>query len=232
MLAAYGDFLLGAPRQLNGFFAFHAGQRQECLVRLDIMGLDAELVRVAEAARRRLLESQHAVDRARADYHHAIRRLHAAGGSLREIAEVLRLSHQRVHQIIDEADGPARWWWRRRGRRRQGPAGPCSFCGRSREASARLIAGPGVFICDRCVAAARALAAGAADERAQAPLAVEPAGSGSCCSFCGKEAGQVRRLVAGRLAAASGGKPGKGQGTRICDECLALCEEILTATAP
>jgi hypothetical protein len=29
--------------------------------------------------------------------------LHAAGGSLREIAEVLRLSHQRVHQIIDEA---------------------------------------------------------------------------------------------------------------------------------
>ena len=34
---------------------------------------------------------------------HGIRRLHAAGGSLREIAERFRLSHQRVHQIVDAA---------------------------------------------------------------------------------------------------------------------------------
>jgi hypothetical protein len=57
------------------------------------MGLDRELVREAEAARERLVESQHAAERARADYHHAIRRLHAAGGSLREIAEAFGLSH-------------------------------------------------------------------------------------------------------------------------------------------
>src|SRR6266511_4887115 len=125
------------------------------------MGLDADLVRDAEAARARLIESQHAAERARADYHHAIRRLHAAGSSLREIAEVLRLSHQRVHQIIDEAAEPTRRWWRRRGRQKE-PPWPCSFCGRSHKQVARLIAGPGVFICERCVAHASRLAAGVA----------------------------------------------------------------------
>jgi hypothetical protein len=53
------------------------------------MGLDPELVHEAQVAREQLAVSQHAAERARADYHHAIRRLHAAGGSLREIAEAL-----------------------------------------------------------------------------------------------------------------------------------------------
>jgi hypothetical protein len=66
-----------------------------CLATLDRWGLDPELVREANAAREFLLASQHAAERARTDYHHAIRRLHPAGGSLREIAEALRLSHQR-----------------------------------------------------------------------------------------------------------------------------------------
>jgi hypothetical protein len=192
------------------------------------MGLDLDLVRDAEAARERLIESQHAAEQARVDYHHAIRRLHAAGGSLREIAEVLRLSHQRVHQIIDEAAEPTRPWWRRRGRR-QGPAGPCSFCGRSRGECAKLIAGPGVFICDRCVAHASRLAAGVAvDERAEAPMLVEPSGSQARCSFCGKQGRQMRRVVASGLAAVPGGK--FDQGTRICHECLVLCGEILAKT--
>jgi hypothetical protein len=189
------------------------------------MGLDPELVREAEAARERLVESQHAAERARADYHHAIRRLHAAGGSLREIAEALRLSHQRVHQIIDEAAEPTRWW-RRRTQRLQGPPGPCSFCGRSREECAKLIAGPGVFICERCVTQASRLSAGAAVEgRSEAPMWLEPPGSEVRCSFCGKEARQVAFLVASGMAAAPGGR--FGQGTRICDECLDLCMAIL-----
>jgi hypothetical protein len=192
------------------------------------MGLDPELVRDAEAARARLLESQHAAERARADYHHAIRRLHAAGGSLREIAEVLRLSHQRVHQIIDEAAEPTRSWWRRR--RLQGPAGPCSFCGRSRQECAKLIAGPGVFICERCVAQASRLSPGAAAQgRAEGPMRLEPSGSEVRCSFCGKQARQVGFLVASGLAGSPGGK--FGQGARICDECLDLCLEILAETA-
>jgi hypothetical protein len=193
------------------------------------MSLDADLVREAEAARARLIASQHAAEQARADYHHAIRRLHAAGGSLREIAEVLRLSHQRVHQIIDEAAEPTRPWWRRRGQRRRGPAGPCSFCGRSRREGARLIAGPGVFICDECVAHASRLTPAAVDDRAEGPMRLEPSGSEARCSFCGKQAVQGMLLVASGLASAPGGK--LGQGARICDECLDLCMAILAETA-
>jgi len=87
-----------------------------------------------------------------------------------------------------------------------------------------------VFICERCVAHASGLAAGAAvQDRAEGPMLLEPSGSEATCSFCGKEARQVRHLVASGLAAA-GGK--FGQGTRICDKCLVLCEEILAETAP
>jgi ClpX C4-type zinc finger protein len=194
------------------------------------MGLDPELVREAEAARERLVESQHAAERAKVDYHHAIRRLHAAGGSLREIAEALRVSHQRVHQIIDEAAEPTRPSWRRRPQRPQGPPGPCSFCGRSREECAKLIAGPGVFICERCVADATWLSAHASvEEQAQGPMRLEAPGSEVRCSFCGKEARQVAFLVASGLAAAPGGK--FGQGARICDECLNLCMAILAETS-
>lgn len=72
------------------------------------MPLDEEVVREAAKARDRLIALQHDVDKARGDYHHAIRRLHAAGASMREIAEALGLSHQRVHQIVDEASGVPR----------------------------------------------------------------------------------------------------------------------------
>jgi hypothetical protein len=62
------------------------------------------------------------------DYQHAIKKLHAAGGSLREIADALELSHQRVHQIVEGPAGPpggppwaGRRWkhGRHRGRNRQ-----------------------------------------------------------------------------------------------------------------
>ncbi|HET9560384.1 MAG TPA: ClpX C4-type zinc finger protein [Actinomycetota bacterium] len=180
------------------------------------MALDPYLVRDAEAARERLAESRQAAERARADYHHAIRRLHAAGGSLREIAEALRLSHQRVHQIA--------------GGRDEEQVGPCSFCGRWQEECAKLIAGPGSFICERCVARASRLASGTAvDDPAGAPMSLEPPGSEVRCGFCGEEARKVRHLVASGLAEATGTK--FGQGTRICDKCLALCEEILAEEA-
>lgn len=193
------------------------------------MSLDPELVREAERARERLVVSQHAAERARVDYHHAVRRLHAAGGSLREIAESLRLSHQRVHQIIDEAAEP-RWpRWRRRAQLLPGPPGPCSFCGHSHEECAKLIAGPGVYICDRCVAQATRLSAGAAVEgQAEGPMRLEPSGSEAQCSFCGLEARKVRHLVASGLSVPAGKF---GDLPRICDKCLDLCLEILAETA-
>ncbi len=43
------------------------------------------------------------VDEAKQRYHGAIQRLHEAGMPLREIAEAVGLSHQRVHQIVGES---------------------------------------------------------------------------------------------------------------------------------
>jgi hypothetical protein len=194
------------------------------------MGLDPELVHEAEAAKERLAVSQHAAERARADYHLAVRRLHAAGGSLREIAEALRLSHQRVHQIVEEAAEPARWWRRRR-QLMHGPPGPCSFCGRPHQECAQLIAGPGVFICDRCVAQATRLSASAPVKGwAEGSLRLEASESEARCSFCGKDARHGVLLVASGLTGAPDGKFGQ-DGARICDECLDLCLEILAETA-
>jgi AraC-like DNA-binding protein len=64
--------------------------------------LDEKLLSEARELRDKLLDLQHEEERTRADYQHAIRRLHAKGGSLREIADELGLSHQRVHQIVGE----------------------------------------------------------------------------------------------------------------------------------
>jgi hypothetical protein len=195
------------------------------------MGLDRELVREAERAKEQLAVSQHAAYRAKVDYHQAIRRLHAAGGSLREIAEALRMSHQRVHQIIDEAAEPTR---RRRGRREpprlSGPVEPCSFCGRPRDVCAKLIVGPGVFICDRCVVQATRLAAGPAVEgEAEGLLRLEPPASEARCSFCNREARKMRHLVASGRSVPAGKV---GELPRICDKCRDLCLEILAEPSP
>lgn len=69
-----------------------------------MFALDPEVLSTAKAARERMLERQHDLDRARADLNHEIRRLQAAGGSMREISEQLGVSHQRVHQIVAEGD--------------------------------------------------------------------------------------------------------------------------------
>src|SRR4051812_48631716 len=82
-----------------------------------MMTLDDRLLSEAKTVRERLLDLQHEVDLARVDYQHVIRRLHAAGGSMREIAEELGLSHQRVHQIVDAGPEDARTRGQRHGHR-------------------------------------------------------------------------------------------------------------------
>ena len=194
------------------------------------MRLDPELVREAERAKEQLAVARHAAYRAKVDYHQAIRRLHAAGGSLREIAEALRMSHQRVHQIVEEAAEPTRRRWRREPQVLSGPVGPCSFCGRPRDVCAKLIVGPAVFICDRCVIQATRLATGPAVEgRAEGSLRLEPPGAEARCSFCGQEARKVRHLVAGGLPVPAGKF---GELPRICDTCRDLCLESLADPSP
>ena len=83
------------------------------------MTLDEQVLAQAKEARQRLVDLESQTAHVRVDYHHAIKKLHAAGGSLREIADALELSHQRVHQIVDGPAGPTGGppWGGRRWRR-------------------------------------------------------------------------------------------------------------------
>src|SRR5215831_10404593 len=90
--------------------------------------IDPNLLERAQGAGSRLAAAEHEAALARADYNTAIRRLHLGGASLREIAQALSLSHQRVQQVVRAAGGS--WWqvWRRRGDARDVI---CSWCNRS-----------------------------------------------------------------------------------------------------
>ncbi len=174
------------------------------------MALDPELLDTAKVASARLGEAERQALLSRADYHTAVRRLHLAGGSLRQIALALDLSHQRVQQIVSGAGGS--WWrrvWRSRNVRQDAV---CTWCGRPPSEVSKLIAGPHVYICDACVDdAERATTSGPAAGRfAQ----VKKRSVASRCAFCGSRANQDRSLV----TAAAG---------HVCTECLKVCREIL-----
>ena len=174
------------------------------------MVLDRELLDKARAAGAALADADRQALLARADYHTAVRRLHLAGGSLREIAQSLAISHQRVQQIVSAAGGS---WWRRVWRtRRVTPDAVCTWCGRPPAEVGKLIAGPRVYICDACVESAERAAAGQANRGVfSRPKARASAGR---CGFCGKKADGSRALV----SAAPG---------HVCTECLRVCREIL-----
>lgn len=182
------------------------------------MPIDDALLRRATEARDHADELQREATQSRLAFHEAVCELHRAGGSLREIAEALDLSHQRVHQIVESPGGRGVWarLWRRRASaaRPQKPVS-CSFCGVQQFQTRKIIAGPGTWICDGCVALAhRVLDAGAAqaDERAR----LDPADPDVRCHFCGQGA----RRTGGRLVT--------GGGKNICAGCLDLCDGILT----
>jgi ClpX C4-type zinc finger len=179
------------------------------------MVLDPELVEKARTASVRLAQAERDALLSRADYHTAVRRLHLAGGSLREIAETLSISHQRVQQIVSSAGGT--WWSRVWSTRRVGPDAVCTWCGRPPAEVAKLIAGPRVYICDACVEAGEQTLAGA--RPAAGPFTeVKTRGVGSRCSFCGKRAGHDRPVVSGPAG-------------RVCRDCLQTCREILDGRA-
>ena len=177
------------------------------------MTLHAQLLKKAQHHGAALAEADRQARLARADYHTAVRRLHLGGGSLREIAQALGLSHQRVQQIVDGAGGT--WWqrvWRSRTHHKRDAV--CTFCDRPPSEVEKLIAGPNVFICDRCVALAEnALSGSDANQARSGPLTHVTTGAGRC-SFCGKRRSAERSLVAGPAA-------------RVCRECLGVCRQIL-----
>jgi|SRR6185312_1792589 len=170
------------------------------------MAANPALFKKASAAAIRLAATEREVDAARAEYHAIVRRVHLAGSSLREIAQALGLSHQRVQQMVEGAGGT---WWRRIWRSRTAKSDlACTFCERKAIEVTRLIAGPDVFICGDCIAQAPN----------DGPLAWAPAESRSRCGFCRKQAGPGRPLL--RAARAN-----------ICQACLETCRQILIDSA-
>jgi hypothetical protein len=168
------------------------------------MTLNQELLERARQTGTGLAEADRQATLARADYHTAIRRLHLAGGSLREIAAALSLSHQRIQQIVDGSGGS--WWrraWRTRGTTRDAV---CTWCGRPPSEVDKLVAGPKIYICDRCVKdASRELSA-------KGGGTARPARTR--CSFCNRSATGDRHVVTGTHAS-------------VCEQCLTLCREFM-----
>jgi hypothetical protein len=183
--------------------------------------LDEELLARARQAEERLIEAEEDAEVARAEFHGAVRRLHLRGASLRELADAFKLSHQRIHQIVDAAGGARRW----RRRERTPLELSCSFCGRAQRKTRKLVAGPGVYICEKCVEVADSvLASGWGEKTALSRVEPVPANAKARrCSFCGKHRHQVTGLattinnpVLGKIKADAA----------ICSECLTLCREI------
>jgi ClpX C4-type zinc finger len=187
--------------------------------------LDEELLRSARAARDRALHLQFEGDQAQVAYQHAIRQLNAGGASLREIADALGMSYQRVHQIVDVSSG--------KGAVKASLAGQsCSFCGSVQRDVKCLIAGPGIYICDRCIdLACEVLDAGQERSNRWTTLTVEPEPDAKC-SFCGKAGRDVTGMVVALGRPAATGRLGRWRrgwqsgGVRECSECLDLCGEI------
>lgn len=66
------------------------------------MPMEREGVGRARALRERVDELRRETDRTQAELHAVICELAAGGATLREIADALEMSHQRVHQILDQ----------------------------------------------------------------------------------------------------------------------------------
>jgi hypothetical protein len=178
------------------------------------MALDPDLLEKAKSAGDRLADAERQALTTRADYHTAVRRLHLAGGSLREIARELAVSHQRVQQIVDVAGGS---WWRRVWRTRNLTRDAiCTWCDRPPGEVSKLIAGPNVYICDACVAMAEGAMKG--NTRGSGELKQAKGGDKGRCAFCSKKKSDKRPLVIGPAA-------------NICGECLRICSEILDGRA-
>lgn len=216
------------------------------------MTLDPAVLADVEAARHTLEALEDQTYEARAAYHQAIRRLHAGGGSMREIALALGLSHQRVHQIVGadgivEVEAASTELTPLPGSESvttTSEGDRCAFCRIERGQVDQLLAAPGpVFICAGCVEVASRVVRGGSSPAASvvstAPAAsVVPSVSAepvmSVVSAVSAVSGSAATCTfcrndsgtVGPMAAAEDGS------TRICGRCLATCERMLAAPRP
>jgi ATP-dependent protease Clp ATPase subunit len=99
----------------------------------------------------------------------------------------------------------------------------CSFCGADPKVVRFLVAGPEVFICDKCIgAAAESIATAEPQSTATDRESFALAAREIFCSFCGKNSQEVKRIAARERSA-------------ICDDCLRTSLDIVLGdgtTAP
>jgi ClpX C4-type zinc finger len=177
--------------------------------------VDEALLGEARQAQEQLARAERDAEAARAGFHRAVHRLVMHGSSPREVAVALGLSDGQLHEITQAAAASVRRY----------PAElACRFCGARQRAVRKLIAGPGVYICDGCVGRAGGVirSGRAAATQLGSVHAVPDQDKVARCTFCDKYRDQVAGLVA--MSAESGDEI---SGPAICVECLSLCEEII-----
>lgn len=181
------------------------------------MILDPKFLKKMTNARAKLHKAEEGLAGARQEFETAVRRLYIEGASVREIAQTLGLSHQRVHQLVGAR--PQSWWQRLTNKSTPPPRG-CSFCGRKPAAVKKLLGGPGVHICNTCVAQANDALESADPQdnpkrHAAGRFKVTASTGKRRCSFCAKRNKNIP------IAAAAG--------HRICKTCASLAGDHIAS---
>lgn len=184
-----------------------------------VAGVDEKLLARARHAREQLIRAEQAAEAARAEFRGAVHSLIVDGSRSGGVAAALGLSDEQLDKLV-QAEGGAGG---------EDTAGTpvidltCSFCGRSQHEVRKLIAGPGCYICESCVALTEGVAnTGSPAHTRLGPVHAVPAQDERAqCSFCGKH-----RCLVTSLAARPAGPGLTDRPAAICTECLSLCNEI------
>lgn len=93
----------------------------------------------------------------------------------------------------------------------------CSFCNKNDSQANKIIAGPGVYICNECVGSANVFLENSkliSQKGGKFQIGKTPEGK---CDFCERDKAQIRYLLVGD----------RRPNTTICNECVDLCNEVL-----
>lgn len=175
------------------------------------MTLDVKLLKKCTAKAERVIEMEQKAELAKIEYHAAIRRLHLAGGTYREIASALGLSHQRISQIV--TGGSSNWLSRWMGKNKEAKRLKCSFCDQSSQQVEKLVAGPHVHICDECINHALSLTTNSSAKGVPKFLSVK-SNDDARCSFCARQQ-DGNRILFGT------------DNENMCTGCLAVAKDII-----
>lgn len=102
----------------------------------------------------------------------------------------------------------------------------CSFCGRPSREAQKLISGPGVFVCDvcvaRCLAATYRVAESSSERAALFVGGASPVGQ-MLCNFCR----EAKNLSIGIVLTVASDRGGAVDSVGLCVSCLEVCLDIL-----